>query len=207
MNRGPDVDAWYAGQDDPFGVGTRWYERRKRTVALAALTRERYARAWDAASGTGHLAADLLDRCDEVVASDAAARAVELSTAALARAGYRAQATRCALPGRPATAVGCDLVVLSEVLYYLEDATRGVLPAVVEAAVHGVPRAEVLAVTWRHHPGDAHLSGAAAQAELDTGLRAAGWRHRVGHREEDFVLDSWTRTASSPTAHDAPEET
>ena len=141
---GPDVDAWYAEQDDPFGVGTRWYERRKRAVVAAALQRERYRLCWDAACGTGHLAQDLVPRCERLVASDAAARAVELTRGRLsgarepherqvqdgpgaqsghdargARGGHDApgvQVLRHRLPAAPPGLTGCDLVLLSEVL-------------------------------------------------------------------------------------------
>ena len=219
---GPDVDAWYAEQDDPFGVGTRWYERRKRAVVAAALQRERYRLCWDAACGTGHLAQDLVLRCERLVASDAAARAVELTRGRLsgarepyerpaqdgpgaqcghdargARGGHDApgvQVLRHRLPAAPPGLSGCDLVLLSEVLYYLDDAARAALPDLLEQVTRGTEAPEVLAVTWRHHPHDGHLSGAAAQAEFGAGLRARGWEQAVEHQETDFVLHSWTAT-------------
>lgn len=219
---GPNVDAWYAEQDDPFGVGTRWYERRKRAVVAAALQRERYRLCWDAACGTGHLAQDLVPRCERLVASDAAARAVELTRGRLsgarepherppqdgpgaqcghdargARGGHDApgvQVLRYRLPAAPPGLSGCDLVLLSEVLYYLDDAARAALPDLLEQVTCGAEAPEVLAVTWRHHPHDGHLSGAAAHAELGAGLRARGWEQAVEHQEPDFVLHSWTMT-------------
>lgn len=195
---GPNVDAWYAEQDDPFGVGTRWYERRKRAVVAAALQRERYRLCWDAACGTGHLAQDLVLRCERLVASDAAARAVELTRGRLFGArephGPGVQVLRHRLPAAPPGLSGCDLVLLSEVLYYLDDAARAALPDLLEQVTCGAEAPEVLAVTWRHHPHDGHLSGAAAHAELGAGLRARGWEQAVEHQETDFVLHSWTMT-------------
>lgn len=195
---GPNVDAWYAEQDDPFGVGTRWYERRKRAVVAAALQRERYRLCWDAACGTGHLAQDLVLRCERLVASDAAARAVELTRGRLSGArephGPGVQVLRHRLPAAPPGLSGCDLVLLSEVLYYLDDAARAALPDLLEQVTCGAEAPEVLAVTWRHHPHDGHLSGAAAHAELGAALRARGWEQAVEHQEPDFVLHSWTTT-------------
>lgn len=204
---GPDVDAWYATDDDPWGVGSRWYERRKRQVALTALGRERYRLAWDAASGTGHLAAELTERCDALVATDAAQRAVELTRQRLSRqtdaAGSsavsrcEAVAEPCRLPDAPASAAGADLVVLSEVLYYLPDADRAALPDLLERVTAPGPQGappEVLLVTWRHEPHDGFLSGEAAHSELASALAERGWHHAVHHEEDDFVLDLLTRS-------------
>ena len=42
MAEAPAFDAWYRDDPDPFGVRTRWYERRKLAVLLAALQHPRY---------------------------------------------------------------------------------------------------------------------------------------------------------------------
>ncbi|WP_374929799.1 methyltransferase [Kytococcus sedentarius] len=195
---GPAMSAkgWYAHDDDPFGVGTLWYERRKRAVVAACLQQERYARAWDVASGTGHLAQDLLGRCAELVGSDADPRAVELTRDRLTSGGsgepQTARVLQNRLPSRPPGLAACDLVLLSEVLYYLDDGARAMVPDLLEAVTAGSPGAEVVAVTWRHHPHDGHLSGAAAHAELHTALTDRGWSRLVDHQDEDFVLHSWT---------------
>ncbi|MCF5928202.1 SAM-dependent methyltransferase, partial [Xanthomonas perforans] len=34
-------------QHDPFGYGTRWYEKRKRDILLATLPRQGFARGWE----------------------------------------------------------------------------------------------------------------------------------------------------------------
>ena len=49
-----------------------------------------------------------------------------------------------------------------------------------------------MAVTWRHHPDDAYVSGAASVEELDEARRDAGWGRTVHHDDQDFVLASWT---------------
>lgn len=180
MPRTPDFDALYGTDPDPFDVGGSWYEQRKIAVTLAALTRARYRRAWDAAAGSGHLARELTDRCDAVVASDASRVAVD----ALREAGPATlTAVHSALPDRPDSARDADLVVVSEVLYYLDAAQRRATLDLLAGL-----SSEIVCVQWRHLPHDAHLSGDAALAELRERLEAAGFRCAVAHEEQDFVL-------------------
>lgn len=49
----------------------------------------------------------------------------------------------------------------------------------------------MVAVNWRHRPGDAYLSGVAAVELLDRALHERGWQSTVLHDDEDFVLGSW----------------
>lgn len=174
-------------------MATTWYEQRKIAVALAALARPRYDLGWDCACGTGELAGALADRCDAVVASDGSAEAVRLTRQ---RTGPR-DSVHCVvnrLPDLPALAVRPSLVVVSEVLYYLDAAARSRTCAALAATA----RDEVVCVNWRHEPPDAYLSGADAVDELDASLTDTGWRGTVRHDDVDFVLAAWQRgTAAS----------
>lgn len=188
MVRTPDFDALYAADPDPWGVRDSWYERRKEAVLLALLAQQRYEHAWDAACGTGSLALALAERCGRVTASDASARAVEL-TAELVRDATNATAVVNALPRVPDLDPPVDLVVLAEVLYYLPaDQRRQTHAAAVRASG---PRSEVVAVHWRHHPEDAHLSGLDATQELGAALVKVGWLQQSWHEDRDFVAASW----------------
>jgi hypothetical protein len=185
----PDFDAMYAADPDPWNVRDSWYERRKEAVVLALLARERYAHAWDAASGTGDLALALTGRCERVTASDASPRAVALTGDLLSETSASVVANR--LPDLPALTEPPDLVLLAEVLYYLPEADRlRALEAVGSAAR---PSAELVVVHWRHHPDDAYLAGAAATAEADRVLREGGWERLVWHDDRHFVAASWVR--------------
>lgn len=185
----PDFDAMYAADPDPWNVRDSWYERRKEAVVLALLARERYAHAWDAASGTGDLALALSRRCERVTASDASARAVALTRDLLSDAS--ASVVVNALPEVPPLAAAPDLVVLAEVLYYLPEADRIRALDAVGAAAR--PSAELVVVHWRHHPDDAFLAGAAATEEADDVLRERGWERVVWHDDRHFVAASWVR--------------
>lgn len=188
MVRPPDFEAMYAADPDPWKVRDSWYERRKEAVLLALLSRERYEHAWDAACGTGSLALALAGRCTRVTASDASARAVDL-TARLVAEETRVRAVVSALPLVPALGSPLDLVVLAEVLYYLPDQLRR--RSVAAALEASGPEAELVAVHWRHHPDDTYLSGAAATEELGVALERAGWQRQAWHDDRDFVAASW----------------
>jgi len=208
-----EFDDWYRDDPDPFGVRTRWYERRKRAVLLASLRLERYRCAWDPACGTGDLALALADRCALVVGSDVAPRAVALSRALTAgRPNVRIE--RNALPdvvgiplvgsARPSAGEestdGFDLLVLAEVQYYLPAAARAATVAALDSAMRAPGPVELVSVHWRHHPHDGFLSGVDVTAELDAQLRGRGWASAVRHDDAEFVLASWTRDTAERAA-------
>ena len=107
----------YAAQADPWHTADSWYERRKRAVILASLPKERYRRTLEPACGIGELTRHLSDRTDHVIAFDPVEGAV-LRAKSTAPA---AELSVTALPSTP-TYDSVDLIVLSEILYYLSDA-------------------------------------------------------------------------------------
>jgi LmbE family N-acetylglucosaminyl deacetylase len=179
-------DDLYAHDDDPWGLAERFYERRKRDLVLAALPRERFARAFEPGCATGLLTEGLAARSDEMVAWDAAAAAVR-------QAAHRLRTVT-------GIEVGChripedwpdgwfDLVVISEVGYYCPD-----LDVLADRVRAGLTRdGVVVAVHWRHDAVDHPHSAEAVHAALGAGLVRT-----VAHVEADFLLDVWTRTGTS----------
>lgn len=198
-----DFDQLYRGNADPFRVGERWYEHRKITVAMSSLAAPRYRQIWDAGCGTGHLALALTGRCDRLLAGDAAPTACHLTADRLAGIAH-AEVELHELPAAPAHSVGrFDLVMLSEVLYYLPpdaiDATGVMLTEITTTD----RIAEVMVVNWRHFPSDAHLSGLDAANRLGPLLGDLGWQSSVTHDDADFVLRSWRRPAESSSGKNA----
>ena len=58
---GAYFDRLYADADDPWGLGTRFYEQRKRSLLLASLPRPRFDSAFEPGCATGLLTAELGD--------------------------------------------------------------------------------------------------------------------------------------------------
>lgn len=171
----------YAGAADPWDATGRWYERRKRALALASLPDERYGTAVEPACGVGVFTRDLADRCDRVLAFDPVPDAVGRAAALLADRPHVAVA-RGTLPGDlPAGPV--DLLVFGEILYYLGDAD---LAATVDGAVAALrPGGHLLAVHWRPWAAEAPRDGAAAHRVL---LDHPGLEPLVEHVDEAFLL-------------------
>lgn len=204
----PDFERLYAQDPDPWRVATSWYEQRKLGIVLAALRRPTYRLAWDAASGTGELAARVAPRCERVLATDASPRAIELTRARIAAAGAdNVTIERNALPNLPVALAGCepdagggagpqrpDLIVLSEFLYYLDDDQRAATWRLVGDLAG--PDTDIVAVHWRPEPDDGRLSGAAVQRELNDHLIEVGWCRVVTHTDEEFVMACWSCDAA-----------
>lgn len=188
-----DFERMYGADDDPFQIASSWYERRKIAIVLASLAEAHYRRVWDTACGTGHLTAELARRSGYLVATDAAPRACELTRHRLVGIGTTDTSVHTLPDVIPDSAEWpFDLVVLSEVLYYLSPADRQQVPLMLTNSTDP-EGAEVLAVNWRHHPEDAYISGAEAIRQLDRELPSLGWRPVVRHADEDFVLNTWRR--------------
>jgi SAM-dependent methyltransferase len=179
-----DFEAKYRADDDPWDYRTAWYERRKRAVTLALLPRERYRLAWEPACGIAVLTAELARRADRVVAADGSPRAIGLA-ALPADVADRVELGVARLPEPPAIPRGtADLVVLSEILYYLGDADRARTLEVAHDVLR--PGGDLVAVHWLPRAHDAHTSGAPVHAWL-RGL--PGWEPLVRHTDEAFVTD------------------
>ena len=193
MSSEPDFERLYAGDPDPWRVATSWYERRKTQIVLACLRREKYRCIWDIGCGTGELTAHLAGRADRVVAVDSARRACEL-TRARCREIPGVIVERAAAPTVPDALQGepvVDLVVLSEILYYLTAPARR---ATTEAVLgRCAPAADILAVHWTARPDDARVSGLKVHRELDEVLLGSGWGRLLAHRDIEFTLTMWSR--------------
>lgn len=113
-------DGLYADSNDPWRFRTSWYERRKYALTVAALPRERYKSGFEPGCSIGLMTTALASRCDRLVAVDSSQRAVDLTRATLVNEPH-VTVERAVLPeGTPDGPL--DLIVASEVLYYLSAA-------------------------------------------------------------------------------------
>lgn len=184
-------DAMYAAAEDPWSMRTRWYERRKYALTTAVLPRERYDEGLEVGCSVGELTARLADRCDRLTGWDASAAAVARAAARVGGAGH-VRIEQAAVPDRPLPQV--DLLVLSEVLYYLDAPDLRRFLAQVPGAVR--PGGTVLAVHWRHPVSEYPQTGDAVHAALRGALP---WPRVATHEEPDLLLDCWVAAADDDT--------
>jgi trans-aconitate methyltransferase len=172
----------YARSEDPWDFATSAYEREKYADTLAALARERFGRGLEVGCSIGVFTEQLAGRCDELVAIDVSEQALERARRRLAaRPEVRLEAMTFPeeMPAGP-----WDLVVCSEVLYYLDDGPfeRALerLRAELESG------ATVLAVHWRPATRTYPLRGDEVHDRLIAELGA--W-HAFDGRRSCYRLD------------------
>ncbi len=178
----PDYfEALYAGDPDPWRFASSAYERDKYAATMAALPRARYAAALEIGCSIGVLTRRLAERCDALLAVDVAAAALaEARERCADRANARFECRRMPgdwPPGR------FDLVLLSEVVYYLDRADVGLLARHVAAAA---PGGDVVLVHWL---GETHYPLTGDEA-AETFIAALGAATVVSaQREAEYRLD------------------
>lgn len=188
-------DELYRWAEDPWGFEHRWYEERKRALTLAALPQRRYGSAFEPGCSIGVLTEALATRCDVLLASDPSEQALTAARRRMAGAPH-VVLRRQALPGGWPPGE-FDLVVLSELLYYLDPQD---LADVAGRAVRSVAAGgTLLTVHWRHPVEDYPTTGDAAQQAVH---RAAAGRlvRTVQHLEDDLALTVHVRPAAGEDA-------
>ncbi|WP_101925772.1 MULTISPECIES: SAM-dependent methyltransferase [Luteimonas] len=176
-------DAIYA-DDDPFGYRERWYEARKRSLLLASLPAARFAAAWEIGCSNGELTAALAPRCDRLLATDLNARAVALAAARTQDQAHvrtqQAQHPDDWPEGR------FDLIVFSEVGYYLDVATLTRMALRLRASLRddGV----LVACHWLPPFREAPQSGREVHRLL---RRVLGLPRLFAYTDGDLRLEGW----------------
>jgi SAM-dependent methyltransferase len=190
-DRLPYFDSLYSSDEDPYGVRTRWYEERKRNVLLAALPHRRYGSAYEPGCGAGELTVALAARCDAVLASDFNAHAVASArkrTTGLANVRIASHQ----LPMQwPHDEPPFDLIVVSELGYFLDASAMCTLAeyGAASLASDGV----LVTCNWRPDFKERALATDAVHgAFAHTGLARL-----VRHAEDDFLLELWCRDGRS----------
>lgn len=137
----PDhLESLYAATDDPWRFRTSAYERAKFSATRQALPRRRYRSGLEIGCGNGELARRLAPCCTAYTGVDA----VERALVAARRAVPSGRFCRLMLPA-PLPEGAHDLIVLSEILYFLDGAGIAALAAQIDARW---PEADLLCVTW-----------------------------------------------------------
>lgn len=181
-------DRLYREDGDPWSFRDRWYEERKRSLTLAVLPSAAYGSIFEPGCSIGVLSADLAQRCDRMVAMDISGAALSTASAVVPpHVELRQGAVPADWPEEH-----FDLVVLSEVGYYLDrDDCRELMRRATRTA------GEIVAVHWRHPVADYPLSGDEVHAHLAEVASEAGFSQQVHHLEPDLCLDVWSKDPRS----------
>ncbi|MCF7749826.1 class I SAM-dependent methyltransferase [Bacillus subtilis subsp. subtilis] len=187
MNNAAYFDALYQ-QDDPFEYRTRWYEARKRALTLASLPRARFMRGWELGCSNGVLTAALAPRCAALLATDLSEPAVAAARRTLAgQAHVRVEQARHPQAWPDGS---FDLIVFSELGYYLDSAAMQAMAARLAASLDA--QGVLIACHWRPAFEQARCSAAFVHAQLDAVLpRLFSWC------DQDMLLQGWSRDTCS----------
>ncbi len=177
-----DFEARYRSNPDPWGYESSEYERRKYDATLEACGEGPYHRALELGSSIGVFSARLAPRCHSLVTVDAAPSAVADARRRLAGTPS-VQVLRGAIP-QAIPEGSFDLVVASEILYYLEPDELGATLARLRdvLATHG----RLVAVHWRPSGDERPFTA----AEVHGLVRRQGWLSPVlSAPTNDYLLD------------------
>lgn len=173
-------DALYLRDPDPWDFRSSAYEREKYAATIAAFPRQRYCHALELGCSIGELTRLIATRAERVTAVDTSALALDAARLACATLNH-VEFVQAHLPDgdweRPS-----DLVVLSEVLYYLD--TRAI-EHLASRIIHCAPDADMVLVHWTGKT-DYPLGGDEASDRFLEEIRRAGV---VTLRTEKYRLD------------------
>ena len=182
----------YDADADPWRFRTSSYERTKYQRTIASLANRRYRSGLEVGCSIGVLTRMLAPLCDALLAVDIVE--APLATARMACADQpwvRFQQMQVPREWPPAT---FDLIVLSEVLYFLSP--QDVATVAERAGTASEPSGVVLLVNWRGSSGDPCTGDEAANIFID---RAKRWLRPCLHYEEAaYRLDLLERRRLSP---------
>ncbi|MGB3735627.1 MAG: SAM-dependent methyltransferase [Ilumatobacter sp.] len=178
-------DSMYEHSADPWGFDTRFYERRKYDMTIAALTRPQYESAFEPGCSNGALTERLAPRCGYVVACDIVDDAVQRAQDRLERFEH-VDVVKATFPAfRPSRPV--DLVVWSEVAYYLGPSS---LATAIECLEDRLMRGGDLVVV--NYTGETNYPTTADAVDAQIERSGIVERH-TSVRSDLFRLDVWRR--------------
>lgn len=181
-----DFEARYRSDPDPWGYATSAYEQAKYRETLRACGPGPFDHALELGGSIGVFSALLAPRCRSLTTIDGAPTAV-----AAARARLVAAPGATALAGDIPDDIppgDYDLVVASEVLYYLTDPALRRTIATLRRRTRAGGR--WVAVHWRPPGPERPLTA----ADVHGALHRVPWlRHVADARTPDYLLDVWQR--------------
>lgn len=175
-------EGMYAEKDDPWEFASSAYEAAKYADSLATLPHERYANAYEVGCSIGVFTRQLAGRVDRLLAVDAAANALGQARERCADLPHVRFAEQH-VPEQWADGQ-FDLIVVSEVAYYLGDADLARLHERIVGSL--APNGQLLLVHWTPFVADYPQTGDGVH---DFFLARDGLRHLTGTRRETYRVD------------------
>jgi SAM-dependent methyltransferase len=183
-------DALYSRDPDPWSFATSPYEDGKYAETLSVLPRQHYAHALEVGCSIGELTWRLAPRCERLDAVDLAEAA--LAQARARNAGHASVHFHRMMFPHAIPAGTFDLVLLSEVLYYLSDADLELAAKLVTERVR--PGGDVLLVHWLGETPDYPSTGDRASEAFMAAVRPVLTTARQLRREL-YRIDLLSRPA------------
>jgi SAM-dependent methyltransferase len=182
-----DLAGYYESDPDPWRLATSEYERAKYEATLASLPQPRYAAALEVGCSIGILTRHLAGRCDTVLGLDVVPSAIETARANGADLPG-ARFAVCRVPAEWPDGT-FDLLVFSEVLYFLDRTDLAGLVRRVEAALR--PGGDIVLVHWL---GETNFPQSADEAADGFISGVAGFARPIRQeRRAEYRLDVLTR--------------
>ena len=182
-----DFESLYQRDEDPWGYRARTYEREKYRATLAACGPGPFDSGLELGASIGVFSALLAPRCRRLTTVDGAPTAVRAARELLARYPN----VRVLLGAIPDVVPGdkVDLVVASEILYYLDpDDLSSTLERLSQVLVGG---GRLVAVHWRPTGPDRPASAAAVHSALGS----SQWLDEIEDRStSDYLLNVYKRS-------------
>ncbi len=186
INQTDYFDELYKNNDDPWGYEQRWYEQRKRQICLSLLLKSQYDNVLEIGCSNGVFSEQLARRAKHLTSLDANAKAIQLAQKRLDSLSH-VQVIQQRIPEQfPAGSF--DLIVISEIMYYLQQPELTELIHKVENSL--TPQGMVLCCHWRYPIEGFALKG----EEVHQVLRQQfSLNHYLNLNDPDFIVDLWSK--------------
>ncbi|MBV8446581.1 MAG: methyltransferase domain-containing protein [Hyphomicrobiales bacterium] len=178
----------YAADADPWRFATSVYESAKYRRSIEALPHARYRKGLEVGCSIGVMTRKLAERCDDLVAIDIAAAPLAVARMRCAEMTW-VRFARMTVPKEWPNRI-FDLIVLSEVVYYLDEADVALLAHRAKSTL--ASSGNILLVHWTR-PTNYPLTGDRA-AELFIDQASTYADVRIQKRTKEFRLDLLTRS-------------
>ncbi|MES1965137.1 nodulation S family protein [Psychrobacter sp. AH5] len=193
-------DALYQGNGDPWQYQTRWYEKRKRDMCLAALPQANYINGVELGCGNGVFSELLAGRCQSLLSIDGNQKAVQLAKQRLVNHS-NIKVVQGVIPQVLAETPinnnqSYDLIVISEILYYLPLADIDQVISWIEQSL--ALSGTLLCCHWRYEIEGFVMTGESVHQHLQQAFnKNSAFTHQSQLVDSDFLLDVWQRSAQT----------